>query len=71
MIKSGTDFRQFSKITLNFDKAAVEVIVKPVDVTSAFEEDETLKAQLDKYASESAKWLEMCNYRSVFQCQSL
>jgi 5'-nucleotidase len=55
IIKSGTDFRHFSKITLNFDKASVDVNVEEITVTSAFPEDPTLKQLLEKYASKIEK----------------
>lgn len=52
IIKSGTDFRQFSKITVNFDKAnKPDVVVEEINVTSAFVEDVELKEKLDKYTS--------------------
>ncbi|PSN51090.1 hypothetical protein C0J52_01534 [Blattella germanica] len=51
VIKSGTDFRHFSKITLNFDKAAVDVSVEEIAVTSSYSEDPTLKQMLEKYSS--------------------
>lgn len=49
IIKSGTDFRQFSKITVNFDKATPEVTVEEINVTSAYSEDQKLKEKLEKY----------------------
>ncbi|XP_023711596.1 mannosylglucosyl-3-phosphoglycerate phosphatase isoform X2 [Cryptotermes secundus] len=51
IIKSGTDFRHFSKIILNFDKTSVDVNVEEISVTSAFPEDPILKQLLEKYAS--------------------
>jgi len=55
VIKSGTDFRQFSKITLKKatkeDKSDLEVDIEKIDVTSAFEEDIVLKDELRKYSS--------------------
>ncbi|XP_055839980.1 snake venom 5'-nucleotidase isoform X1 [Episyrphus balteatus] len=53
IVKSGTDFRQFSKITLDKTKGEngkIQVDVEPVDVTSAFEEEPVLKAELAKYS---------------------
>lgn len=53
VIKSGTDFRQFSRITLKttngVDKSDLEVDIEKIDVTSAFEEDKALKDELNKY----------------------
>lgn len=61
VIKSGTDFRQFSKITVtkptpsnelsNADKSTLQVDIEKVDVTSAFEEDMVLKEELNKYGA--------------------
>jgi 5'-nucleotidase len=56
IIKSGTDFRHFSKIILNFDKASVDVNVEQIAVTSAFPEDPSLKQLLEKYASKTEKF---------------
>jgi 5'-nucleotidase len=53
IIKSGTDFRHFSKISLNFDKTSVDVNVEEISVTSAFPEDPLLKQMLEKYASKT------------------
>uniref|UniRef100_A0A1A9X3Q6 5'-Nucleotidase C-terminal domain-containing protein n=1 Tax=Glossina brevipalpis TaxID=37001 RepID=A0A1A9X3Q6_9MUSC len=53
IIKSGTDFRQFSKITLipkRNDKGKFPVDVEAIDVTSKFEEDLELKNELAKYS---------------------
>lgn len=55
IIKSGTDFKQFSKITVNFDKISAsgtpEVSVEEISVTSTFAEDQKLKEKLEKYSS--------------------
>jgi 5'-nucleotidase len=58
VIKSGTDFRQFSRITLkkpsvpaNSDKSGLEVDIERIDVTSAFAEDVVLKEELKKYTA--------------------
>ncbi|KAG0415675.1 hypothetical protein HPB47_007158 [Ixodes persulcatus] len=49
IVKSGTDFRQFSHITLSFTTSGVTVNIVEVNVTSAFEEDKELKELLLKY----------------------
>ncbi|KAG8235931.1 hypothetical protein J437_LFUL015996 [Ladona fulva] len=52
VIKSGTDFRQFSKITLTFSvgaKSPIDVNIEEIQVTSQFPEDDELLALLDKY----------------------
>ncbi|CAH1162955.1 unnamed protein product [Phaedon cochleariae] len=54
IVKSGTDFRQFSKITVNFDKTSgscPEVTIEEVNVTSKIPEDPSLKEKLEKYTS--------------------
>lgn len=60
VIKSGTDFRQFSKITINFDKAASqngspEVTIEEINVTSQIQEEPKLKEKLEKYTSKSVE----------------
>lgn len=56
IIKSGTDFRQFSKITITFDKNASgngtpEVAIEEIKVTTQIQEDQKLKEKLEKYTS--------------------
>ncbi|XP_045472660.1 mannosylglucosyl-3-phosphoglycerate phosphatase isoform X3 [Harmonia axyridis] len=54
IIKSGTDFRNFSKISVNFEKTSSgrpEVAIEEVQVTSAFPEDPVLKEIVEKYTS--------------------
>lgn len=54
VVKSGTDFRQFSKITVKKSKVneemQLDVDIEKVDVTSSFEEDADLKAELRQYS---------------------
>uniref|UniRef100_A0A1B6K7N1 5'-Nucleotidase C-terminal domain-containing protein n=2 Tax=Homalodisca liturata TaxID=320908 RepID=A0A1B6K7N1_9HEMI len=55
VIKSGTDFRQLSKITLKFPgtsdpETEVEVEVEEINVTSDIVEDPTLSKLLEKYS---------------------
>ncbi|XP_067120161.1 snake venom 5'-nucleotidase-like isoform X1 [Centruroides vittatus] len=50
IIKSGTDFREFSRITLNFSNPeSVDVQCEKIEVTSKFSEDEDLRLKLVKY----------------------
>lgn len=66
IIKSGTDFRQFSKITVNFDKlsgAVPEVTVEEINVTSAYSEDQKLKDKLEKYICRNKQ---LCFYLYLF-----
>lgn len=51
VIKSGTDFRQFSRITLNFEASGVVITTEEVNVTSAFEEDPIVKEGLERFTS--------------------
>lgn len=54
IIKSGSDFRQFSKIFIESQRDAenkVQVHVQQVNVTADYEEDAVLKAELSKYSS--------------------
>lgn len=54
IIKSGTDFRQLSKITLTFKGVDdVKVEVEELNVTSDIEEDPELKKLLEKYSGRS------------------
>lgn len=65
IIKSGTDFRQFSKITINFDKAGCndspEVMIEEINVTSQFQEDSKLKEKLEKYTSKTKRSVNVYN----------
>ena len=49
ILKSGTDFRQFSKITLDFKEKPVSVEIDCVDVTRDYEPDVELDSVLEKY----------------------
>jgi len=52
VIKSGTDFRHFSHITMKLDVAYRPMVERRlIAVTSQFHEDEALKLQLDKFTS--------------------
>jgi 5'-nucleotidase len=49
ILKSGTDFRQFSKVTLDFKENPVHVEIEAVDVTKSYEPDVELDTILEKY----------------------
>lgn len=50
IVKSGTDFRQLSKIMLTFKaEGPVDVQIEEVNVTSKYAEDEGLVQELKKY----------------------
>ena len=51
IVKSGTDFRQFSKITIDFHGSPV-VNIEEVNVTKATPEDPDVKTLLEKYEGE-------------------
>ncbi|XP_061724374.1 snake venom 5'-nucleotidase isoform X2 [Cydia pomonella] len=51
IVKSGTDFRQFSKINISFGPDSTRVDIADVHVTSSFAEDPVLKAKTDKYSA--------------------
>lgn len=53
LIKSGTDFRQFSKITLTFTGKNIDVDIEEINVTSKFPEDEALKLELEKFSGKA------------------
>jgi 5'-nucleotidase len=54
IVKSGTDFRQFSKITLTSSltggERQLDVEIEKIDVTSSYAEDAELKAELNHYS---------------------
>jgi len=49
ILKSGTDFRQFSKVTLDFKENPINVTIEAVDVTKSYDPDGELDAVLEKY----------------------
>ncbi|XP_060807227.1 snake venom 5'-nucleotidase isoform X1 [Amyelois transitella] len=51
IVKSGTDFRQFSKITITFGPESPRVDIVEVPVNSSYAEDLTLKSLTDKYSA--------------------
>ncbi|XP_026333731.1 snake venom 5'-nucleotidase-like isoform X2 [Hyposmocoma kahamanoa] len=51
IVKSGTDFRQFSKISISFTADNTRVDIADVHVNSAFPEDQILKAKVEKYSA--------------------
>lgn len=61
IIKSGTDFKQFSKITVMFDRpgpgATPDVSIEEINVTSSYHEDKTLKEKLEKFACKNKRYV--------------
>jgi hypothetical protein len=54
IVKSGTDFREFSHLVLELtDRGGVEVTIEKVEVTGRFAPDPDLKEALSKYESGS------------------
>ena len=49
ILKSGTDFRQFSTITLDFSQENLQVDIESVDVTSDYEPDNELTSLLEQF----------------------
>ena len=56
ILKSGTDFRQFSKVTLDFSRPQLQVEIEAVDVTSAYSPDPALAAELEQVTNHSPAW---------------
>ena len=50
ILKSGTDFRQFSKVTLDFQHHPVKVDITAVDVTRECDPDPELESVLSQYS---------------------
>ncbi|KAI4468300.1 nucleotidase-related [Holotrichia oblita] len=70
IIKSGTDFRRFSKITINFDSLLAngrpEIDIQEIRVTSDYEECSVLNEKLEKYKS-----MVDCKMEEVLGCFSV
>lgn len=50
VVKSGTDFHNFSKIYITFENGPnVEVSINEIKVDSSYDEDEQLSEELEKY----------------------
>ena len=56
VIKSGTDFRHFSHITMRLVDGKPRIDHRLVDVTSDFGEDQQLKQKLDRFISNDANF---------------
>ncbi|XP_050673103.1 snake venom 5'-nucleotidase isoform X1 [Leptidea sinapis] len=51
IVKSGTDFRQFSKININFSGESPRVDISDVKINSSIAEDLVLKGKVEKYSA--------------------
>ncbi|GFQ69772.1 hypothetical protein TNCT_419261 [Trichonephila clavata] len=51
IVKSGTDFQRFSKITLTFNSNTVDVKIENIAVTSKYAPDNGLEDELEKFKS--------------------
>lgn len=54
VLKSGSDFRDFSTISVTFDKSndnKPKFNIERISITSDYEEDPALKAELDAFTS--------------------
>ena len=73
ILKSGTDFRQFSTITLDFSEENLQVDIESVDVTSDYEPDNELSTLLEQYTgaqSKSLPLLILCKL-NIYECYVL
>ena len=58
VIKSGTDFREFSCITVNFNNNnSFTIDVQRIEITSDIPEDPQVKSTVDEYVGEIIKML--------------
>lgn len=64
MVKSGTDFRDFSLITVSFNDANnnPQFNIERISVTSDHEEDPALKAELAQYIGMIVEFLKLLEY---------
>ena len=72
ILKSGTDFRQFSVVTLDFTEDPIEVTIEAVNVTAAqFQPDNELTEELSKYSGKMDDELckGKCNHRYLKQVE--
>ena len=49
-MKSGSDFRQFSKVVIDFREDPIEVETDPIDVSKEFEPDADLNKCLEEFS---------------------
>ena len=56
ILKSGSDFRQFSKLTLDFRENPIAVEIESVDVTKEIEQDEKLSNSLEAFTGRKTKY---------------
>ena len=49
-MKSGSDFRQFSKVVIDFREDPIDVEIDAIDVSKEFEPDEELSKCLDEFS---------------------
>ena len=60
MLKSGTDFRNMSKISVKLNGKKPAFNIERIDFDSSFPEDETMKAEIEKMTGD-----EHCLHLSV------
>lgn len=70
ILKSGTDFREFSALTLTQESKEVNVDIKKVVVDSSFEPDAELKEALTEFEGESCLAACCLYLRESYQCTS-
>ena len=69
VLKSGTDFRQFSKVTLDFSKEPIQVEIEAVDVTKSYEPDKELDKALEKYTGIFSQERDICLHYISRSCE--
>ena len=55
ILKSGSDFHQFSKIVIDFREDPIEVETEKIDVSKEYEPDVELSKHLEEYSGKSSK----------------
>ena len=50
ILKSGSDFRQFSKVVIDFREDPIDVEIDAIDVSKEFEPDVELSKCLDEFS---------------------
>ena len=68
IVKSGTDFRSFGKITLTFDECGkLSVAVKKIDIVSSIEEDTYIRNIVSEYIGNFTVFLKIVTF--IIMCE--
>ena len=65
ILKSGSDFHQFSKIVIDFREDPVEVETEKIDVSKEYEFDTELSKHLEEFSGMSSLFI-TTNFNLVF-----